>query len=601
MATIASLSLNLSANLKGFSGGLTTAANQVDKFYADVGKKVGAFASPVTNVVKAVAEIGKAFKGLAGSALKPLAGIGQAIGTVASAVPGALSLIGKLAGGVTAAALGAGVALGAIATGGLDRIDQLGDAAQRIGVTTQALSELRFAAQLSGSSAEDLDVALVKLTTNLGDASLKATPTSEALKRIGLDAKQLANETPDDAFRQIVKGLESVPNAADKASIAMDVFGKGGVKILNTLGSGSAELDRLSADARAFGVSISAIDAAKVGQTKDALDKVSAVIEGVVNQISIALAPAIGFVADLFTDWFKSSVAGSDIFAGVMRGIVTVVGFVIDVGAVLKDTYLRVFANIALAAGQAVSLFSSSGNAIVASANKIFADLQVSQDAGAPSVALLAKFDAYKAKMDATAAATVKAADAARGAQSATTAVGEAIKKATDKLKEQIDTFGKTSSELEIYKLKVAGATDEELKGLTAMSDKLKALEKQGLPDFAKGLADRLKNPVEKYREELGKLRDSFNAGLIDKSALVRGFVSAQKELGGTTQKFAGAIDVGSKEARSNRLAATTGRTDGIKALEKATLEGTAAQKETVTVLGQIKGILASPSGEVRF
>lgn len=601
MSTIASLSLNLSTNLKGFSSGVTTATNQIDKFYGDIGKKVGAFASPVTNVIKGVGDMGKAFAGLARSAVAPLAGVGRSIGVVASAVPGALGLVGKLAGGVAVAALGAGAALAAIATGGLDRIDQLGDAAQRIGVTTQSLSELRYAANLSGSSAEDLDTALVKLTTNLGDASLKATPASEALKRIGLDAKDLANESPDVAFRKIVKGLEGVPSAADKASIAMDVFGKGGIKILNTLGAGSGELDRLSMEAKAFGVSVSQIDAAKVGQTKDALDKVSAVIEGVVNQISIALGPAIGFVADQFTDWFKSTASGSTLVVDAVRGIISGVGWVIDIASVLQNTFQRVFANITLAAGKAVGLFSSQGKVIVAEANKMFADLKAKEEAGAPSVALLAKFDAYKAKMDATAIATARSAEASRGAKSAFSEVGDAITKATEKLQEQIDTFGKSSAEVEVYKLKAKGATDEQLKGLTAMSDKLKELEKRGLPDFAKGLADRLKTPVEKYQEELGKLRDSFNAGLIDKAALTRGFVSATKELGGTTQKFSGAIDIGSKESRSMRLAATTGRTDGLKALEKATLEGTAAQKESVVVLNKIATALSAKPDEVRI
>jgi hypothetical protein len=56
------------------------------------------------------------------------------------------------------------------ATSGMDAIDQLGDTAQSLGMTTAALSELRYAAKLAGSDAESLDMALTKLSANLGDA-----------------------------------------------------------------------------------------------------------------------------------------------------------------------------------------------------------------------------------------------------------------------------------------------------------------------------------------------------------------------------------------------------------------------------------------------
>ncbi|MDE8344524.1 MAG: LptA/OstA family protein, partial [Acidocella sp.] len=109
------------------------------------------------------------------------------------------SVISAGLGGLFAGGAVATAALGGVVASGIERLDQLGDAAQQLGVTTQALSELRYAANLSGSSAEDLDAALVKMNANLGDAATKATPTGDALKKLGLDAREIATLAPDEA------------------------------------------------------------------------------------------------------------------------------------------------------------------------------------------------------------------------------------------------------------------------------------------------------------------------------------------------------------------------------------------------------------------
>ena len=69
----------------------------------------------------------------------------------------------------------------------IDRIDAVGEAAERVGTSTENFSALGYAAQQSASSTEELEAGLTRLSRSLSDARSGAGPAAEAFKALAID------------------------------------------------------------------------------------------------------------------------------------------------------------------------------------------------------------------------------------------------------------------------------------------------------------------------------------------------------------------------------------------------------------------------------
>ncbi len=602
---IRTISANLTTDLFGWNTGLKKATNSLDSFYSTASARLNQKIP-----FRGIADVGKSLGGLGKSAIG-LTGITKglsSIGSVASGLAGPIAAIGL---GVAAGAVVAGAAVAAMASGGIDRIDQLTDAAQRIGVTTEALSELRYAANLAGGDAETLDNALEKLNQNLGDSATKATPTSEALDRIGLSAKSLAKDSPDVAFEKIVGAFEKVPDAATKASLAADIFGKQGVKLVNVLSAGSGEIQRLREEAKKFGVSVSQVDAAKIAAAKDSLDRVGAVVEGIGNKLAVSLAPHIEATATAFTDWFGSVWDGGKIVDSVLDGMAGGFASILDGATEVGITFQSVFGSLSSWIGGAIesigSLVTSIGRVVpgldgigkaITSAGvtvRTFGEGQIAAAGKAdqafqlakPSAAFLKGYEDWKGRAQAAAQAVADGVKKSLAGSNGNLDLGGSIASVTTKLKEQIAAIGKTAVEMEIFKLKQQGATEAQLAGVAALAKDLKSAEAakergQEIASFGKSIAEKIRTPIETYAADLKKLDEAIASGdFTGDAGKARG--SLAKDAGLGEVKLAGATEARSTQGYSAIVQAISGKGDGFTTLERGQQQGN-------SLLGNING-----------
>jgi hypothetical protein len=138
-------------------------------------------------------------------------------------------------------ALGTTKALAAITAGAaamgyaiaqtLNSAGQLIDAASILGISVQSLQTFQAAAAQAGVGADEFNGALMRMNANIGDALLKGTgPASTAIERLGLNLNEIAGMKPDKQFELIAQKLNDIPNRAERAAVAMDLFGKQGPK-----------------------------------------------------------------------------------------------------------------------------------------------------------------------------------------------------------------------------------------------------------------------------------------------------------------------------------------------------------------------------------
>src|SRR5690606_36239402 len=82
--------------------------------------------------------------------------------------------------------------------------DALAKSADSMGLTTEALAGIRYAAKEAGIDAEIFEKKLATATKNIGDAATKGIgAAAESIKMPGLDATKLAEMSPDQQLNAI--------------------------------------------------------------------------------------------------------------------------------------------------------------------------------------------------------------------------------------------------------------------------------------------------------------------------------------------------------------------------------------------------------------
>jgi len=202
--------------------------------------------------------------------------------------------------GLTAVAGAAGIGL--LVKSSLQSIDTLGKTAQKLGVTSQALQKLRYASNLAGVETRTVDMAVQRFTRRLSEAANGTGEAKDALKELGLNAKELAKQPLDKQMLALADAFDDVENSGDKVRLAFKLFDSEGVAFVNTLEGGSAALQQMFQDAEGLGFILSSSAVKGVEKANDAVMKLGSMFAGVRDQLVAALAPALRVIVDLIRD-----------------------------------------------------------------------------------------------------------------------------------------------------------------------------------------------------------------------------------------------------------------------------------------------------------
>ncbi|TRO09215.1 phage tail protein [Ectopseudomonas mendocina] len=269
--------------------------------------------------------------------------------------------------------LGVGVSLagiGAMIKSSIDSADALDEMSQRTGIAVESLSLLVPAAQLSAVSTEKFEAGLKKLATGMLEA---ATGSEESAQNF--DALGVAIQNQDGTLRdseQVLLDLadrfQAMPDGAEKAALAVDIFGKAGAEMIPFLNQGREGVGALKQEAAELGLQLSADTAAQAGNFNDALDKLKLATQSIGNQIIASLLPALNDMAGGMVESAKQG--------GTLRVILDGVVLVLKTLALGAATVGKAFVALgeAIGAGVAAAVEALKGNTDGAKA--IIADLK---------------------------------------------------------------------------------------------------------------------------------------------------------------------------------------------------------------------------------
>lgn len=194
----------------------------------------------------------------------------------------------------------------------LQATDSLAKTASKIGTTTEALSQLRFAADITGVATQTMDMALQRFTRRAAEAAKGTGEAKGALKELGINARELVRLPLDQRMLVLADAFSVVENESDKLRLAFKLFDSEGAALVNTLGLGRDGLNALFEEAEDLGLVLSGTAAKGVEDANDSLTRLKSLFRGVTDQTVAALAPAIALLTETFKDFLLEGITKAD-------------------------------------------------------------------------------------------------------------------------------------------------------------------------------------------------------------------------------------------------------------------------------------------------
>jgi TP901 family phage tail tape measure protein len=177
---------------------------------------------------------------------------------------------------------------------------QIGKTSSYLGVTTDALQELRYAAEKSGVTIDALDDSLKELQIRAFDAKSGEGEAAEAFQTLGVSATDAAGRIrkPLELLDEVADKLLQLPTQSDRLWVADAVFGDEGATVLKMLKEGSQGLRDMRAEARALGITLDQDTIKKAQELNGNLKRLRVTSQGITNTFVSSLLPGLIWIAE---------------------------------------------------------------------------------------------------------------------------------------------------------------------------------------------------------------------------------------------------------------------------------------------------------------
>lgn len=233
-----------------------------------------------------------------------------------------------------------------------DSLGELGKVTDRLSGTAESITQLAFAAQISGTSIEQIQPGLVIFQRNLEAARRGAVEQRLAFADLGIELDSIRGQQIDyiDVLATIADRYQSVGSATQRTTALTTAFGEAGAKLGPLLNLGAEGLRKLAAEARQRGLVFTREELAQAERFQDALLRVKTALQATFQRLFLASADGLSGLLERVTQFVDQNrdriIAGIEsvgravlrIFDLISDGIIEIIGLVesipfFDVGA----------------------------------------------------------------------------------------------------------------------------------------------------------------------------------------------------------------------------------------------------------------------------
>ncbi len=211
--------------------------------------------------------------------------------------------------------------------------DSIDKVSEKLGVSAQALQELRFAADLTGVPLRTMDMALQRFTRRAAEAAQGTGEAKAILEELGIQLKDSQGQLrpTEELLGDVAEKMQGMTSDGDRLRAAFKLFDSEGAALVNTLAGGREALEGMRSEARSLG---GVMDQELIDSSVEFTDnskRLGEVLQGIKNLIAKELLPIFNDSIVATLEWVR---ANRDLIATRierwLRIAVTVVGLMAD-------------------------------------------------------------------------------------------------------------------------------------------------------------------------------------------------------------------------------------------------------------------------------
>ncbi len=191
----------------------------------------------------------------------------------------------------------------------LKAADAIAKTADKLGVSTDALQELRYAAELSGVKITALDMGLQRFTRRLAEARQGMGELKGVIEQydISITNADGSSRSMQDVLGSLADVIANTTDKQERLRIAFKAFDSEGVALVNLLNKGAIGLEEFRQEAHRLGIVIEEDLLRQAEKANDAITKMSKIFGTTLTRAVIALSPEIIRISESFIEWFETN------------------------------------------------------------------------------------------------------------------------------------------------------------------------------------------------------------------------------------------------------------------------------------------------------
>ena len=197
-------------------------------------------------------------------------------------------------------------------------------------ISTQALQEYTYAAELVDVSVETLTGSMAKQIRSMSSAQDGSKQFTDAYKQLGISVTDVNGNLRDSetVYWEAIDALGRISNETERDALAMQLFGKSAQDLNPIIAQGSAGMKAFAAEAQAAGAVMSDETLKAFGEFDDAIQRLSQGAEAAKRALGGVLLPQLTELAT----------TGKDLLAEFTNGLNDAGGDMTKVGELVGDT-----------------------------------------------------------------------------------------------------------------------------------------------------------------------------------------------------------------------------------------------------------------------
>lgn len=205
------------------------------------------------------------------------------------------------------------------------------------GIGTDALQELRFAAEKLGGNGEAITEVFKEMSLRITEfAETGSGPAGDALTLLKLRAEDLKKLKPEDQFSLLADSISKVADEGTKVFLKDSLFGEAGLQIGPLMDKGADGIANLRKEAQSLGVVLEKDAIKQANELRESFFTLHKTGEGFVNFLASRMSGRIKEIVDRLVAWAN---ANKDVIATRIEKIMMqMVELLEKVGPLLGDT-----------------------------------------------------------------------------------------------------------------------------------------------------------------------------------------------------------------------------------------------------------------------